>query len=82
VYGHDKLLHNLLFKIIKLISQLSMFVSVFAVPAWVLLMTHAILNKLRFSAAEKRYHCFALCAIIIFFIFKMVLREQFYWVVD
>lgn len=82
VYGHDKLLHGLLFKIIKLISQLSMFIGVFAVPAWALLMIHAIINKIRFSASERFCHLFALGAIVLFFIFKLVLTEQFFWVVD
>ena len=82
IYSIDKNIDNTFIDILNIISSITFIISFIAVPAWVLLTMHLLINKVRFTKQEIIYHSLAICSIIFFLLFKFVWISQFLWVND
>ena len=82
IYFIDKNIDNTFIGILNIISSLAFIISFIAVPAWILLIIHLLINKVRFTKLEIIFHSLTICSIILFLLFKFVWISQFLWVND
>jgi len=81
-YGVDGDLHGLITEVFTFIQLVTGFIGFAAVPAWFLLLTHLLINKITFTKREKLLHLVSIVSLIFFFLFKFLWTPQFLWVND
>jgi len=82
VYGKDpdpSSFNSVLLDVIHFVNLLSFFISFFALPAWIVLTIHLLINKAKFRKTDMVLHISALISLLFFFVLKYVWTTQFLW---
>jgi len=84
-YGTDNdpySLNSVLLGLLQMINQICFYVGVVALPAWTLLKTHLILNRVAITSTGLFINILTIISILVFCLFKFVWEAQYLWFYD
>jgi|GEM_PF-4294902 len=59
-----------------------LFISLFAIPGWILLLLHLFINRVAFNKKDVRVHLIAIMCVCIYLTFFIVWRSPLEWLYD
>lgn len=85
VYGADPdpySINSNILDFLKVINLFSGLIGFMAVPAWLFLTAHLLINRIKFTQKDLFFHLSAIFSLLFILLFKFVWTSQFYWFFD